>query len=93
MVHKDCYTFHESVERYAIPVWKRLAKLFETELGIEKYRPWDLSPCTLQKSPFNNLIDLLDGVEKMLGKTDLHFQERFQYIRKQGLIDVEERKN
>ncbi|MCE5173735.1 hypothetical protein LQV63_31420, partial [Paenibacillus profundus] len=36
---QDCYTFHESVERYTIPVWKRLAKHFETELGIEKYRP------------------------------------------------------
>ncbi|WP_232697440.1 M3 family oligoendopeptidase [Brevibacillus daliensis] len=90
---QDCYTFHESVERYVIPAWKRLAKLFEIELGIEKYRPWDLSPCTLQKSPFNNLNDLLDGVEKMLGKTDPYFQERFQYIRKQGLIDVGERKN
>ncbi|MBK3493755.1 M3 family oligoendopeptidase [Viridibacillus sp. YIM B01967] len=90
---QDCYTFHESVERYAIPVWKRLARVFEIELGIEKYRPWDISPCTLQKAPFNNVIDLLDGVEKMLGKTDLYFKERFQYIRKQGLIDVEERKN
>jgi M3 family oligoendopeptidase len=90
---QDCYSFHESVEKYAIPIWNHLAKLFKTELGIEKYRPWDLGPCTLQESPFNNFIDLLDGVEKMLGKTDPYFQERFQYIRKQGLIDVEVRKN
>ncbi|MCM3337477.1 M3 family oligoendopeptidase [Paenibacillus sp. MER TA 81-3] len=90
---QDCYTFHESVEKHVIPVWKHLAKFFKTELGIEKYRPWDLGPCTLPKSPFNNFIDLLDGVEKMLGKTDSYFQERFQYIRKHGLIDVEDRKN
>ncbi|MFJ8526694.1 M3 family oligoendopeptidase [Bacillus sp. NPDC094106] len=90
---QDCYTFHESVEKHVIPVWKHVAKLFKTELDIEKYCPWDISPCTLQTSPFNNFVDLLDGVENMLGKTDSYFEERFQHIRGQELIDVEERKN
>jgi M3 family oligoendopeptidase len=87
---QDCYTFHESIETYVVPVWKHIANLFEKELGIEKYRPWDLSPCTLQTSPFSDVHDLLDGVEKMLGEMDSDFQERFQHIRGEGLMDIEE---
>jgi M3 family oligoendopeptidase len=89
----DCYTFHESVETYVIPAWKQVARLFQSELGITQYRPWDVSPCTLQAIPFRNVNDLVDGVGKMLEKTDLDFQERFHYMLKQGLIDVEERKH
>jgi M3 family oligoendopeptidase len=89
----DCYTFHESVEKHAIPVWIQLAALFKKELCIDMYRPWDFGPCTLQQTPFSDFADLLDGVEEMLSKTDPHFKEIFQYIRTQGLIDVEARKN
>ncbi|KFN01987.1 oligoendopeptidase, M3 family protein [Bacillus clarus] len=90
---EDCYTLHDSVEKYVVPVWKRLGNLFKRELGVEMYRPWDLAPCTLQKTPFDNYVDLLDGVGEMLRRTAPYFQERFQHIRKNGLIDVEEREH
>jgi oligoendopeptidase F len=30
----------------------------------------------------------MDGVEQMLGKTDLYFQERFWFMRENGLLDL-----
>lgn len=88
---QDCYDFHESVEKHVVPTWDRLAKVFQTELGVVSYRPWDIGPCTLQGAPFSNVTELMDGVEQMLGKTDPYFQERFRFMRENGLLDVDGR--
>ncbi|HDR8194615.1 M3 family oligoendopeptidase [Bacillus thuringiensis] len=90
---EDCYKFHESIEKCVVPIWKQLGSLFKKNLDVKTYRPWDLAPCNLQKSSFENYIDLLDGVEEMFRKTDSCFHEEFTHIREAGLIDVQERKN
>ncbi|PFZ66020.1 M3 family oligoendopeptidase [Bacillus wiedmannii] len=89
----DCYKLHESIEKYVVPIWEQLGILSKKNLGVKKYRPWDLTPCKLPKAPFQNAIDLLNGVEEIFRKTDLYFYEKFIHIRKTGLIDVEEREN
>lgn len=90
---EDCYKLHESIEKYVVPIWKQLGSLFKKNLDVKTYRPWDLAPCNLQKSSFENYIDLLDGVEEMFRKTDSCFHEEFTHLREAGLIDVQERKN
>ncbi|ALQ68417.1 M3 family oligoendopeptidase [Bacillus thuringiensis] len=90
---EECYKLHESIEKYVVPIWKQLGSISKKNLGVKTYRPWDLSPCNLPKVPFQNAIDLLDGVEEIFRKTDLYFYEKFNHIRKAGLVDVEERGN
>ncbi len=90
---EECYKLHESIEKYVVPIWEQLGVLSKKNLGVKKYRPWDLTPCKLPKAPFQNAIDLLNGVEEIFRKTDLYFYEKFIHIRKTGLIDVEEREN
>ncbi|HFK1449634.1 M3 family oligoendopeptidase [Bacillus pacificus] len=90
---EDCYKLHESIEKYVVPIWKKLGSISKKNLGVKTYRPWDLTPCNISKAPFQNAIDLLDGVEEIFRKTDLYFYEEFIHIRKAGLIDVEEREN
>jgi len=90
---EECYKLHESIEKYIVPIWKQLGSLSKKNLGVKRYCPWDLTPCNVPKAPFQNAIDLLDGVEEMFRKTDLYFYEKFIYIRKAGFIDVEEREN
>ncbi|HDR7870053.1 MULTISPECIES: M3 family oligoendopeptidase [Bacillus] len=89
----ECYKLHESIEKYVVPIWEQLGSLSKKNLGVKKYRPWDLTPSNLPKTPFQNAIDLLNGVEEIFRKTDLYFYEKFIYIRKAGFIDVEEREN
>ncbi|PGK42339.1 peptidase M3 [Bacillus anthracis] len=89
----DCYKFHKSIEKYVVPIWEQLGILFKKNLGVKAYRPWDLAPCSLPKVPFQNSIDLLNGVEEMFRTTDLYFYEKFIHLRKAGLIGVEEREN
>ncbi|MGH1296640.1 M3 family oligoendopeptidase [Bacillus pretiosus] len=90
---EDCYKLHESIEKYVVPIWEQLGILSKKNLGVKTYRPWDLTPCNLPKAPFQNTIDLLNGVEEMFRKTDLYFYEKFIHIRKEGFIDVEEHEN
>ncbi|MGE1126543.1 M3 family oligoendopeptidase [Bacillus wiedmannii] len=90
---EECYKLHESIEKYVVPIWEQLGILSKKNLGVKKYRPWDLTPCNLPKAPFQNAIDLLNGVEEIFRKTDIYFYEKFIHIRKAGLIDVEEREN
>ncbi len=90
---EDCFKFHESIEKCVVPIWKQLGSFLKKNLDVKTYRPWDLAPCNLQKYPFENYINLLDGIEEMLRKTDSCFHEEFTHIRKAGLIDVQERKN
>ncbi|PFE97934.1 peptidase M3 [Bacillus thuringiensis] len=90
---EECYKLHESIEKYVVPIWKQLGSLSKKNLGVKTYHPWDLAPCNLPKAPFQNTVDLLNGVEEMFRKTDLYFYEKFLHIRKAGFIDVEEREN
>ncbi|PFV68691.1 peptidase M3 [Bacillus sp. AFS059628] len=90
---EECYKLHESIEKYIVPIWKGLGSISKKNLGVKRYRPWDLTPCNLPRAPFQNAIDLLNGVEEMFRKTDLYFYEKFIHIRKAGFIDVEEREN
>lgn len=49
---QDCYDFHKTVEKYVVPVAGRLSNVFQSQLGVNSYRPWDHGPCTLQGTPF-----------------------------------------
>jgi oligoendopeptidase F len=44
----DCYDFHAAVEKYIVPTWNRLANVFQSELGVDTYRPWDSGAKTLR---------------------------------------------
>lgn len=63
---QDCYDLHTTVEKYVVPVAGRLNKLFQNQLGVESYHPWDHGPCTLHGTPFSTVTELMDGFEQML---------------------------
>ncbi|CAG9610586.1 M3 family oligoendopeptidase [Pseudoneobacillus rhizosphaerae] len=89
---QDCYDFHENVEKHIVPAWNRLADVFKSKLGVDKYRPWDNTAKLLKNPPYSEVSTLLDGVSEMLGKTDPYFGERFDYMREHGLLDLGDRK-
>jgi oligoendopeptidase F len=88
---QDCYDFHAAVEKYIVPTWNRLSNVFQSELGVDTYRPWDSGAKTLRGAPFSTVTELMDGVQEMLGKTDPYFEEQFKHMRENGLLDLESR--
>lgn len=89
---QDCYNFHENVEKHIIPAWNRLANVFKSKLGVDTYRPWDNTAKLMKNPPYSDVSTLMDGVSEMLGKTDPYFADRFDYMRKNGLLDLGDRK-
>ena len=87
----DCHNLHASVERHVVPAWGRLAHVLRGELGVDRYRPWDTGPCTLSVFPVATTSELMDAVDAILGRTDSYFQERFRFMRENGLMDVDMR--
>lgn len=88
---QDCYDFHKSVERHIVPTWNRLADVFRSELRVDTYRPWDSTAKMLHVIPFTTVTELMDGVQEMFEKTDPYFEERFTFMRENGLLDLESR--
>jgi oligoendopeptidase F len=88
---QDCYDLHENVEKHIIPAWNRLADVFQSKLGLDSFRPWDHTAKLLKNPPYREVSTLLDGMSEMLRKTDTYFVERFDYMRENGLLDLEER--
>ncbi|WP_010280701.1 M3 family oligoendopeptidase [Bacillus timonensis] len=89
---QDCYDFHENVEKHIIPAWNRLAEVFKSKLGVDRYRPWDNTAKLMKNPPYSDVSTLMDGVSEMLGKTDPYFADRFDYMRENGLLDLGDRK-
>lgn len=89
---QDCYDFHENVEKHIIPAWNRLANVFKSKLGVDTYRPWDNTAKLMKSPPYSDVSTLMDGVSEMLGKTSPYFAERFDYMRKNELLDLGDRK-
>ncbi|EQD28965.1 oligoendopeptidase F, peptidase M3 family, partial [mine drainage metagenome] len=87
----DCFDFHASVERHAVPAWERLAKILQDALGVTDYRPWDMGPCALGDAPFSTGSELIAGVSHMFGRTDPRFLDRFHFMERNGLLDIESR--
>lgn len=89
---EDCKRLHSVIEEHVVPVWDRLAKTLQQELGVDAYRPWDTTPCTLSTAPFSSVDELMDGVERIFARTDGYFLDRFKHMRHSGLLDLESRK-
>ncbi len=89
---QDCYDFHENVEKYIIPAWNRLSNVFKTKLNVDTYRPWDATANFMKNPPYAEISTLMDGAWEMLNKTDPYFADRFEYMRKKGLLDLGDRK-
>ncbi|WP_054969511.1 M3 family oligoendopeptidase [Alicyclobacillus ferrooxydans] len=89
---EDIRKYHAAVEKYVVPVWDEIAEDFRASLGVESFRPWDNSNCTISKPPYDAIAELTDGVEKMLRATDPVFGDLFAQMNSTGLIDLGSRK-
>ncbi|CAM3685853.1 M3 family oligoendopeptidase [Alicyclobacillus pomorum] len=88
----DCRRFHAAVEKYVVPVWDEVAEDLRKTLGVDVYRPWDQTSCTIPAAPFQEVDELMAGVETILRKTDEEFGDIFAQMRDNGLLDLEGRK-
>lgn len=65
---KDCEDFHESIEKFVLPLQKEMYKRRAQKMGLEKLRPWDLDVDPMNRPPLkpyktgDELIEKVDQI-------------------------------
>jgi oligoendopeptidase F len=92
---EDCTRFHEAIEQEVVPVALRLYEKRRKQLGLASLRPWDLNVDPLGRAalrPYQTINELEEGVSAIFRRVDPQLQEYFEIMRKNGLLDLENRK-
>lgn len=91
----DCETFHNAIEQVVVPAAQRIYAKRLRQLRYDSLRPWDLDVDPLGRDPlkpFSNAADLDSKAETIFEKVDPQFGEYFGILRREGFLDLENRK-
>lgn len=91
----DCLQFHEAIEAAAVPAAARVYARRAAKLGLPRLRPWDTEgkPATeAPLRPFAGGEELAARGEAVLGRVDEELGEYFATMRREGLLDLDNRK-
>lgn len=91
---EDCETFHRAIEEVVVPAAQRALERRRRHMGISSLRPWDVEVEPLGRPalrPFANADELADKAEAIFGALDPQLGTHFQIMRREGLIDLDNR--
>ena len=92
---KDCFQFHEAIEKTVVPVLAKHADARKKALALPSLQPWDMEVDTSGKpalKPFKDGAELIEKSIACFEKLDPFLGERLQAMKVNGLFDVESRK-
>jgi oligoendopeptidase F len=92
---KDCYQFHESVEKEIMPAVRRIQAERRRQLGLETLRPWDLAVDSQNRPPLNPFKDVNQMVartQEIFNQLDPELAGGFQEMQDLKLLDLDNRK-
>ena len=92
----DTARFHEAIEQEVVPALERVYARRRAQMGVESLRPWDVEVDPLGRAPllpFATADELLAKSETIFRHVDLRFGDQFATMRREGLIDPDNRKN
>lgn len=92
---KDCYDFHEAIEREVVPILKEQAEKRAEALGLEILKPWDTDVDISGKpalKPFQNGEELIDKTIAAFNAIDPKLGQMLSVMKANNLFDVESRK-
>ena len=92
---EDCAKFHDAIEKVVIPAARRIYEKRQKQLGLSRLHPWDLNVDPLGREalkPYQTILELEEKVSAIFHKIDPMLGNYFEVMRKQGLLDLENRK-
>lgn len=92
----DCRTFHDAIEKAVVPAAQRIYARRRKALGLQTLRPWDLNVDPLGRAPlapFKTVDELISKTHTIFKQVDPQLGEHFGTLIREGLLDVENRKN
>jgi oligoendopeptidase F len=93
---EDCFNFHQAIEEVVVPAALEIYEKRRQRLGLNSLRPWDLAVDPYGKPPlmpFQTVKELIDKSGKMFAQVDTHFDQYFQQMQEEDLLDLENRGN
>lgn len=91
---RDCYRFHESVEKVIVPMVSEIHEARKKALGIDSLQPYDLSldyHAEAPLAPFKNGNELIEKGIEVLRRVHPFFAECLRTMDKMGHLDLESR--
>lgn len=92
---KDCFQYHQAVEKYIVPLMRELQRERQERLGLPELRPWDLLVDPEGRPPlrpFQSAKELVDGCQKVFAQLDNELAAQFRQMAELNLFDLESRK-
>lgn len=92
---QDCFDFHQAIRSEIVPILQEQANARKQALNLEQLKPWDLEVDVSGKpalKPFENGQELIDKTITCFNKIDPSLGEKLQFMKANGLFDVESRK-
>jgi oligoendopeptidase F len=92
---KDCYDFHEAIEKDVVPILKEQAEKRAEALGLEVLKPWDTDVDISGKpalKPFQNGEELIEKTIATFNAIDPKLGQMLSIMKVNNLFDVESRK-
>jgi oligoendopeptidase F len=92
---EDCYSYHEAVEKYIVPLMHDLDKERSLGLRVEPLRPWDLAVDPKARPalrPFKTSSELVQGCIKVFDKINPDFAAKLKRMTSLDLLDLDSRK-
>ncbi|KIO76698.1 oligoendopeptidase F [Pedobacter lusitanus] len=92
---KDCYAFHEAIEKEIVPILKEQAEKRAELLGLEVLKPWDMEVSTSGKAalkPFKDGQELIEKTIAAFTAIDPKLGQMLSIMKANNLFDVESRK-
>ena len=89
---EDCFQFHSTVKAHIVPVVKKIQQRKLSQLGKEKFSPWDTEVDPLGNAPlkpFQSGKELLKGTLNMLSQLDSFFADCLSTMDQMGYLDLE----
>ena len=92
---EDCLRFHDAVEHHIVPLVREMQEERRRKLGVEKLRPWDLVVDPDHRPPLHPFVEsseLLEKSHQIFAKLDPRLGDYYSVLRKQELVDLDNRK-
>jgi oligoendopeptidase F len=92
---EDCVRFHDAIAEHIVPLARELQKTRARKLGVEPLRPWDLAVDPDQQPPlrpFHESEELMEKTQAIFTKLDPRLGDYFAVLRRQQLVDLDNRK-
>jgi oligoendopeptidase F len=92
---EDCDRFHQAIGAVVVPAARRVYEKRRSRLGLQTLRPWDLFADPYNRPPlrpFETVQELEEKTGCIFHKVDPQLGNYFETMRREGLLDLENRK-